>query len=136
MLRSKLSLLALTCTVISFIFVQGCGDDTDRKKGAVTDYSNYVDLRLTTLEVDVGELEPAFDPDYVGPYTLNLATDVESINITAATNAEDAVLEIYKQEFVLDDIWGQFNTTNYFTLLISTQSIFFKQFLLAVETEI
>jgi|GEM_PF-1434178 len=103
MLRSKLSLLALTCTVISFIFVQGCGDDTDRKKGAVTDYSNYVDLRLTTLEVDVGELEPAFDPDYVGPYTLNLATDVESINITAATNAEDAVLEIYKQEFVLDE---------------------------------
>ncbi|WP_175574295.1 cadherin-like beta sandwich domain-containing protein [Teredinibacter haidensis] len=102
MLRSK-SFFFIFFSIISLTLLQGCGDDSGRKKGPVTDYANYTDLRLSQLGFSTGTLVPEFDPDYTGIYSLMLESDVAGVDITAAPADENVQLLIAKKELQLDD---------------------------------
>jgi len=85
------------------LLLSACGDDSDRTKDPVTDYSNYQDLRLAKLEVSNGSLKPAFNPDYVGLYEVEVGPEVSSIDITAEPMQENVRLEIVKRIDGVDD---------------------------------
>ncbi|WP_045858461.1 cadherin-like beta sandwich domain-containing protein [Teredinibacter purpureus] len=102
MLRSTSPFL-YAFSVLLLLSLNGCGNDTDRKKGAVTDFSDLTDMRLSSLVIDQGTLVPAFDPDYIGTYALNVPSDVTSINITASPLNEDIKLAIAKRELERDE---------------------------------
>ncbi|SMF05335.1 Right handed beta helix region [Alteromonadaceae bacterium Bs31] len=105
MLRSQ-SIFSWTFLISFLLLISACGDDSGRTKEPVTDASNLTELRLSSLVLSAGEtvleLTPAFDPDYLGSYSVNVDDDVASINIAAQRMNPETKLEISKIEVKLD----------------------------------
>lgn len=121
MLRSRSFSQFLILSFITLI-LQACGDDSDRSKKPVTDFENYRELHLSSLEVTVGgevvELVPSFSKDFIGPYSIEVAADIESITLKPTLFDDFNLIEIAKNEIVYED--GEPKTDEYGNFIITS----------------
>jgi len=92
MLRSFSSFYTVVLSVI-FLTLQACSGG-DGSKPSQSDIGNLSDFRLATLEVDAGALQPAFDPGNLGPYKIDVGSDVNAISISGTSMVENRELRV------------------------------------------
>ena len=61
------------------LFLFACDSNNDSTSGRLDIEKN---LRISNIEVDVGDFDPEFDESFVGPYEFSVDNDVENIEIT------------------------------------------------------
>lgn len=97
----------LFVSLLFSLLLQACGDDSGRSDSPITDYENYWDLQLSSLEVTVdGEataLNPAFTPERGSPYRLEVDADAESISLRPTLRRTGPRITIARRGVLYED---------------------------------
>lgn len=102
MLRSFSSFYSLALVIV-LIALQGCGGGGGSEPPTQSEVSNLTEMRLQSLSINIGDFEPVFDPDNLGPYTLNVGNEVDSVTVSATAMSENTELRVQlKDTNVLD----------------------------------
>ncbi len=78
---------ALLFTVVSLFIVSAC----DSGSTLTGNREIEQDLRVESIEINLGDFSPAFDPNSVGPYEITVDTDVSEVQVTVGAFYDDDI---------------------------------------------